>query len=177
MFPILFHILTFWVNKFLERCQATSRGCCIAPVPLQSIFSDSVDFLDTTTFKRPEFHRTNKLDIIFFKATDTHTSSFIQNQLSWTHMGIEKIPASPVSQKTSKQLQKWSLLHCPLEGTLSPFLEKPISVFRLPELSGLHLFFPSLWIIRHLPLIHEDNFKKFLHRNAGLPKPQNYRCL
>lgn len=34
----------------------------------------SVDFLDTTTFKGPDFLRTHKLDTkVFFKATDTHS--------------------------------------------------------------------------------------------------------
>lgn len=34
---------------------------------------DSIDFLDTTTFKGPKFSETNRLDIkVFFKETDTH---------------------------------------------------------------------------------------------------------
>lgn len=34
---------------------------------------DSIDFLDTTIFKGPEFHETCKLDVkVFFKKTDTH---------------------------------------------------------------------------------------------------------
>lgn len=38
---------------------------------------DAVDFLDTTTFKGPEFLQTTKLDIkVFFKETDTHALLF-----------------------------------------------------------------------------------------------------
>lgn len=38
---------------------------------------NTIDFLDTTVYKRPTFNQTNKLDIkVFFKETDTNAILF-----------------------------------------------------------------------------------------------------